>query len=75
MVTRDGGKRRQRRWSGNDGCGGGRRLQRTTMVTVDNDSGGLQWWRTTRACKIGWQTRMGKDKCGRQKTVETMEWQ
>jgi hypothetical protein len=62
-----------RRWSGNDGCGGGRWQRGTTMAMADNNSSGQEWWRTTTVCEIGQRTMTGKDESGLQETAETAE--
>ncbi len=73
VATRDGGKRRQRRWSGDNGCGGWRWQQRTMMAT-NNNGGGWQWQQRMRACKIRQQTKPEKDKSGWWEMAETAKW-
>ncbi len=47
---KSGGQERAETRSGNDGCGGGRWRQWTTMVVdKDNSNGGRQQWRKTKA--------------------------
>jgi hypothetical protein len=66
------GKRWQRQWSGDDGCGkdGGSRRQRWRMTTaMAADNGGGQWQLTMTPREVGQRTKVGKVKSGRQTTT------